>query len=340
MTISPQHQQAIDNLKRTIGDIILNTADGLVRDKDLGNDNFAPCRGAFEGLLDLFTELNTVDLKLLPPGTISEFQSQATNVSNIFGQVKNFSWSNSVPPQPPAAQAKTNLMSQVESAFNSVFTIIAPRMSWACSRQHNISKYSNDLREELVKQKEVVRETLEIRDSASKAAGEVMNLSARSGAAKYGSHFDKESDRHAATSLIWLGLCGICIATLLIIARQILPNDQYSKGANDIVSALPTLLPRLTELSTIGFILVWSSRNFTASRHNMIVNKHRQNALDCFGAFFESAHDQPTKSAVLLQATQCIFAPQDTAYGKFEPTSSGSISPTLEAIRGLTDTKH
>ena len=80
--------------------------------------------------------------------------------------------------------------------------------------------------------------------------------------------------------------------------------------------------------------LVWTGRVYKAHRHNYVINKHRQNALRTFEAFVKAAKDEQTKSAVLLQATQCIFSPQPTGYLTHEAEPSGSPQ-ILEIIRSM-----
>jgi hypothetical protein len=83
--------------------------------------------------------------------------------------------------------------------------------------------------------------------------------------------------------------------------------------------------------------LIWCTRNYSAARHNQVVNQHRRNALNTFRAFTEAAAgDEATKNAVLLEATRSIFAPQPTGYGKGEnePQPAAQI---LEVFRGVTD---
>jgi hypothetical protein len=75
-------------------------------------------------------------------------------------------------------------------------------------------------------------------------------------------------------------------------------------------------------------------RNYAASRHNLVVNRHRQNALSSFETFVKGAGDQQTKDAVLLQATQSIFVPQDSGFIRGESTPQPG-SQIIEILRGI-----
>jgi hypothetical protein len=78
---------------------------------------------------------------------------------------------------------------------------------------------------------------------------------------------------------------------------------------------------------------VWCGKSYRAYRHNAVVNRHRQNALATFEAFAKAASDAETKNAVLLQATQCIFSPQQTGYVSGEPETA--MPQVLEIVRNV-----
>ena len=80
------------------------------------------------------------------------------------------------------------------------------------------------------------------------------------------------------------------------------------------------------------FALIWAAKNYGATRHNYVVNKHHNNALGSFQAFATSAADAQTKSAVLIQATQSIFTPRASGYVKSDGENSPS-SPIVEILR-------
>ena len=80
--------------------------------------------------------------------------------------------------------------------------------------------------------------------------------------------------------------------------------------------------------------LVWAGRVYRSHQHNFVVNQHRQNALASFETFAEAAKDDQTKSAVLLQATNCIFAPQTSGYADSSAEATGSPQ-VMEIIRNM-----
>src|SRR5882724_4341617 len=74
------------------------------------------------------------------------------------------------------------------------------------------------------------------------------------------------------------------------------------------------VIAKIIIFSVLLSATLWAGRIYRATRHNQVVNKHRQNALSTFETFTKAASDDATKSAVLLQATNCIFSPQQSGY--------------------------
>jgi hypothetical protein len=75
--------------------------------------------------------------------------------------------------------------------------------------------------------------------------------------------------------------------------------------------------------AVLSYMLVLCSRNFMSHKHNIVINKHRQNALMTFRAIADAAADPKLKDVVLTQAAACMFAPQDTGYSKAAGLGSG-----------------
>ena len=87
-------------------------------------------------------------------------------------------------------------------------------------------------------------------------------------------------------------------------------------------------------LSILLSAAVWTGRVYKTHRHNFVINRHRRNALSTFQTFVTGTADPQTKNAVLLQATTCIFGPQNTGYISQEKEADG-YPQILEIVRGV-----
>ena len=59
---------------------------------------------------------------------------------------------------------------------------------------------------------------------------------------------------------------------------------------------------------------LWCGKTFKALKHLSTVNRHRALSLQTFQAFSHAASDDPTKDAVLMEATRAIFGSTPTGY--------------------------
>ena len=98
---------------------------------------------------------------------------------------------------------------------------------------------------------------------------------------------------------------------------------------------LQLLTSKVLIFSVLGYILILAAKNYTAHKHNAVVNRHRQNALLTYRSLSAAADDAGTQDIVLAHAASCIFSPQETGLtsGKNDATS-GSKSVLELLTRG------
>ena len=82
--------------------------------------------------------------------------------------------------------------------------------------------------------------------------------------------------------------------------------------------------------AVISFMLYLSARNYLAARHNEIVNRHRQTALQTFKTLADAAKEAQSRDVVLSFAAACIFAPQPTGFGESDMPKAPSATSMVE----------
>jgi hypothetical protein len=172
------------------------------------------------------------------------------------------------------------------------------------------------------------------------AAGEV-------GVAKYAGFFKIEAKGHQTQAWAW-ALAAVVLAGGALVytiygfephVRSLMTEATRPNAPVPSSLLVPLAISRLVLISLLYVGVFWSIRNFSAARHNVVVNRHQQNALSSFEAFVKAAEGDPqTKNAVLLQATQSIFAPQASGYLKTD-NDMPSGNHILEIVRSVTDGK-
>ena len=176
---------------------------------------------------------------------------------------------------------------------------------------------------------EALKRELETVVAASReAAGKV-------GVSQHAVHFAEEARRHAKESLVWLVDTVILSGVTLAAAAYNYGFLATAEVASDRGQVIQLVVAKLVLFSLLVTATVWCGKNYRSTKHNLVVNRHRQNALSSFQAFAEATSDDQTRNAVLLQATQSIFTPQHSGYVSTESEAGGSAQ-IIELVRNVT----
>jgi hypothetical protein len=169
------------------------------------------------------------------------------------------------------------------------------------------------------------------------------------GIVEHAQFFEEEAKNHKRSAHWWLGftiLFAVAASTAagfnFLKVQQLVSNTAAAKvNATNIDKSdgfigleIQLTVAKLIILSILLSISIWAGKVYKAHRHNFVINRHRRNALSTFQTFATGASDPQIKDAVLLQATTCIFGPQNTGYISQEKEYDG-YPQILEIIRGV-----
>jgi len=319
--------------------------ESLVRTDVLGRElSFEAGLPVFRRTLGLFKDLFECNLDNIPYETLNQMSSVAQQALTHFQAIQKFSLQQH--PSNPA-QARDQLINQLRDAWHTYYSNITPQISYSIRRGTDFDALEREARGTLTLQKQIITDLKTEKDKTlaemQGALEKVRQAAAEAGVAQHAIHFKQEADSHLYQSYWWLGstiLFGVLTVmyALLIWDHQLLELSSNAPVDRPILLTFARVLPRVVVISILSFGLIWSARNFAASRHNFVINRHRQNALSTFETFVKAAGDEQTKNAVLVQATQSIFSPQASGYSKGE-TEPKQGSQIVEIVRGLSGTK-
>lgn len=357
-----RQQQFIGALANHLAQVGSLNIDALVQRDRLGTEmSFEKGRSIFLEIVSTFAELAKVNFEKVPYGVLQQLLSGAQTVNNVLAQVANFS-----PAQHGnGVAARDSLIQQIEDQWNNIFlpvrAVLGPA-SEAAIRQEadhlasqvssltqaatqavaNIQAAQGDIEQKLQQflkeQADAFRQQGEQKlIEVDKALESVRKLAAEAGVSQHAKYFDEEANYYKAQTQRWLSalvvsgvlLLGYALAGNYLI-EQLIPSVAVSSSP---FGEVRILTQRALLASVFLFAVYWSARNFSAARHNEVLNRHRRNSLGSFETFVKSASDEATKNAVLVQAAQSIFSPQQTGYVKSDGDHS---APTqiLEFVRG------
>lgn len=357
-----RQNQYIPPLTQTLGAIASINPQNLIQREKLGTEL------SFDFMLSMFVEIITaaqnlqkLSLERLPYTTLAQLSAPFQQIQVILDQIKNFSPS----AHGNATQVRDSLGQQLEDQWGSIFQLIRSilgsqddgiarrEIDTLISQVNSSVKLSADAAESFrAKQDEIdkafnkfFQERTEEFDKEGatklklidKAIETVRNVAAEAGVTQTSRYFKEEAHEHLITSRLWLTATFFMIIALIAFSlwgTQLLNwlgTTEPALDAHNIIQ-IKYLAQKGLVVFSIIFALFLCVKNFGASRHNYVVNKHRNNALSSFQAFSTSASDEQTKNAVLIQATQSIFSPQPSGYVKTDGDNSPH-SPIVEIMR-------
>lgn len=153
----------------------------------------------------------------------------------------------------------------------------------------------------------------------------------------YAKIFGTESSLSNKASWIWLF---VGIGLVILFLSLLLFTEWYDKfPTEDVLSDgitikynITNLLIKLLIFAVQIFMISFSFKQYSISKHLSTINKHRQNGLDSFKLFVESIskEDTETRNSLMLQLAKAIYEQTSTGYisDKNQGVNSGIIEIT------------
>jgi|SRR5579862_232852 len=312
----------------------------LIREDVLGRDlSFASGVPYFQRMLKLFKDLSDSSLESVPFPVLQQLASLADQARQRFKRIREFSIQTN--PSNPTA-ARDNLINEVRNSYDEAFQSVSPVIAYSVRKGTDFEKLELDARQSVDEIKKILADERTAQAGAvaeiTSTLEKVRRAAQEVGVAQHAIHFRDEAKASADSASTWLVITAILAGLTLLfglgsLAFIIIKTPDYTPS-----QSVQLAIAKLIIFSVLLSATVWSGRTYRATRHNYVVNKHRQNALSTFETFAKAAVDEATKSAVLVQATTCIFSAQQTGYiAQEEP--EGGFPHILEIVRKAAEGK-
>lgn len=236
----------------------------LPREEELGSNlSFREAVEPAQQLIDLYNQLGVSALDEIPPAQLNQIKKQADADYNKLQQVLNFS----IEGQNNPTQARNNVISNIEKAYQPAFNKLHPFISYSVSRTVDFQRLENEGRSAIQSvrdQADDLTEQLEqTRDEAQEILKEVREIAAEQGVSQQAIYFKEESDAHAElaetwrTRTLWFAI-GLALYALLSIFFHKIPflqpettieSVQLIEQDSDFWCAFLRTFPRSQKLS-------------------------------------------------------------------------------------------
>jgi hypothetical protein len=339
MATLEEEQKARLDLKAVLAELAGIKPSALAR-KELGDDlSFESGVIYFSRTLRLFQALADADLEDIPYARMLQVTQVAVQARDLFRNIAGFSvakYSSN-----PISQ-RDSFINQARDGYDGMFDIVSPTVAFTIRKGTDFARLEEQAKTTLQRIDAGAEEHGEAlqkaRRTAEELVDEVRRIAQESGVSQHAVHFKQEADSHEGSARSWLkATVGIALGT---VAVGIVFSVIYFNNISTFTPAqsVQLAISKIVILSVLLTATLWAGKTYRAHRHNAVVNRHRQNALSTFRTFAQAASDDQTKNAVLLQATQCIFSPQQTGYIQGE-SELGGVPQVLEIVRDLGKSK-
>lgn len=337
MATKEQIDQIIEQIKTKLETLSEFQIEDLVRENDLGSQlSFKDAEPTILRTIELFNRTKTVNLEDVPYNLLNNFNSQLDNATQRFTQFRDFNANQNNP-----VNQRNNLVNQFENQFDAYYQYILPILTVGLLsgndlsvQQAKIDQLTSELEKKTKETEEKGAEYLKQLEETLKSAEEA---AAKVGVSRHSQIFKTESIEHEEQAKTWLKwTVGILIAIVIVSAVFIFLFPDSDSTSAEIIQFSIT---KIVILSALFYGLSICNRNYKAHRHNVTLNKHRQNALSTFETFAKAAGtDIQTKNAVLIEVTHTIFSNQQTGYLSSERDNDSS-NKIVEIIKNVTTNK-
>lgn len=278
----------------------------ISRAEDWGRINFEGAKNSLQTATFLFDAFSTLPVDILPNQDVSGLRDNARAVVQHMQAIDKFNIAIENPSN-QAAALTSNLVQHVDAFQRASFNLL-PYLAY----------HRGDIQAKLAAIEGAVDKAEKLYDSGKHSIDEKAKLlddalaaarvaAAKAGAAVFTQDFFTEADTLNTAATNWLrAATGLAAAALIVAVAMLWLHPP-------VEASTPYLLQyTVTKLVVIGGLItgaIWCGSIYRALRHQIVVNRHRGNALKTFQAFTEAAGDnQDVRNAVLLETTRSIFA--------------------------------
>tara|TARA_R110002033_G_scaffold112889_1_gene158185 strand:- start:73 stop:1101 length:1029 start_codon:yes stop_codon:yes gene_type:complete len=303
-------------------------AHSLVQLEKLGREfSFEEAVKPADRLISLFSKLPKDALFEFPKSELELIQKLSKSVYNTFEQILNFNAK-----APDAEATHSSLINTLLNSYQANFSKLFPLISFAVARTVDFNRLSEDGRAAVQSVRDQSKKALDDITATSKKADavllEVRDAAARQGVTQQARYFKEEAEFHSERAEQWkIGLFVMSGLVLICGASTLFFRYIPFLTANTPTEAIQLVASKVLIFFILFYVLFVFSRNYSAHKHNSIVNKHRQNALMTFTTLAEAGSTVEARDVVLQHAAAAIYAPNDTGYMKNEERGYSSQLP-------------
>jgi hypothetical protein len=294
----------------------------ISRENELGILNFSEVVPRLQSIVTTYSRLTPDVWEQISPDLKSQVYTLANSTWQIIKSIQAFS-----PNQQNPRQERDSLVAQLSSYSAAAFQ----QLSWLSLFDNQTDKKRQ--MEDLISKLEHANQKVEsLNSQAQRALNVAKEAAAQSGISAQVTHFGQAAIDDEALSIIWFNRLCWSAGIVLLCAFSFVVAAYYGVATENTPTAIQFASAKIILLAVISYAVLLCSRQYSATKHNATINRHKQLALLTFEGFVVGAKTDEIRDAVLLKAATAIFEHQDTGYLKQSPSQTGSLQNVVELI--------
>ena len=305
----------------------------LIDRKEWGVLNFEQIRHDVESVFRIATELVDLPLEHLPSKTANQVSHNIAVIAKVLREMDTFSIDLT---GIDSSELRKKICERIKHESGELVSGIAPFLPYLASMRGDLSENVKAIKfateeakqtadeakkilhrtEEWIEQQEVTLERKQ--DTADDIVRKIRETSSGVGVERFAPAFRDEANDLGNRSKIWLWVTGGLAITTIAVAIYF----YFYPAATPSATGLSTVNNVLSKAAIIAILFtgtIWCGRIYRTLAHQATVNKHRALSLETFQTFVDGTEDPQVKDAVLMAATNTVFANVPTGY--VEPKS-------------------
>jgi len=297
----------------------LNAAE-YMREEELGTKlSFASARPLLDLATEIATQVRKFDIDSMPATQINKLATAGNVFMVSLSKMKSFNAQQSNP-----IGERNQLLAECGNMLSTLFETAAPYIALGALRSTAAVELA-DL---------VATKTTELNDlaaTATSAIAEVRAAATKRGISEEGKFFSGEAFKYSIAAWCWLVLSFILAGSVVGFAFHFYKQPETVATTDPAWEFAQRVGAKLIFISVLTFLLVFTVRNYSTCRHNVVINRHRAVSLTTYDKFMAGAASDKTKDMILRVAVRSVYAQQSSGYLR----KTDSTLPVADLLRVL-----
>ncbi len=331
-----QEEKKVRQLVREQSAKVLEFEPSKLCREDLDDYSFTDIPEYATQIKRLVMQIELCSLNATPYNTLQTLASTLRSVSAQYNTIVSYDLSKTQSEE-HRINIKREYSTSVREYYHQLYSVIMPIlvaqfMTEGDQGKKALAVLTTEALEILEATKLSTTKTLE---ESQVALSKVREMYQQAGIEARAANFKELADANGFWSWVWLA-AGIAVGVAIGFYLNLHFDPELRKIASLGTQHFIALsLSKLVTVSLLTYLLVACFKNYSANKHNEVVNRGKQVALSTFEQFVKGTADEPTKNAILTHACQSIFAAQTSGYLRNEPEPSHS-NQIVEIVRSIT----